>query len=165
MPYIVTTESGSKVRVAMPTFIAQRSNARWVDSAVRKTMTPEERKAYYNPTLIVNNKNQYKFVPRYLADSMIDAYQAVEIGEDEPEYFEAYKLALGRPKHHAVVSGVAIHQDKLGIVDYDKELERVAKSLKDRGKLNNNDVSKLQTGNGKASHGVSKPALDDEDED
>ena len=120
MPFIVKTESGTTVRVAMPKLLAQRSNAQWVDS--QKNLTDQQKRDAKKPTLIQNEKGRYTFVSRMSADALIDAYKAVEITEEMPEYIAAFKLALG-PKGFAQINGDVIASDKIGLTDYDKFLK------------------------------------------
>lgn len=48
------------------------------------------------PTLILNNQNTYKYVPKYLADQMVKEHKAFILTPSDSDYLKGTKLALGK---------------------------------------------------------------------
>ena len=74
------------------------------------------------PTLIQNTVGSYKFVPRWLADEIVAKHEAVVLKKTDPEYMDAFRLAVGMfegfKKGEVVqIAGKAVRAEEIGKAD------------------------------------------------
>lgn len=95
-----------------------------------------DNKANRRPTLIQNDFNQYKFVPREVAEEMVKAHKAVIIEvHDGEEYVKGTKLALGvwqgfKPGEMIQMNGKAVPVEDIGKLDTKSIIQKAEEAVK-----------------------------------